>query len=222
MVPRMVMKRSHVGFIVVVILSALALPGSVAAQARTVPPLELPVIHDFLSDGGFGKRHPDAPEELEQFGQLVGVWRAEQEMRCQDGGWTVVGPAIWTWRYALGGFAVQDLWYQAEAELPEYLGDLRRDYLLSAVRTYDVRSKAWKVAWMANGLGQAPGDDFGTMEAAWEEDRLVMRAPPNDYGLQRVTFMDITADTFLWLSEFSRDEGRTWQAIMKVRARRVR
>lgn len=73
MAPRMEMKRSHVCFITVGILSALALPGSVAAQARTVPPLELPVIHDFLSDGGFGKRHPDAPEEFEQFGQLVAM-----------------------------------------------------------------------------------------------------------------------------------------------------
>jgi hypothetical protein len=195
---------------------------NVLAQSRAEEVVEILAIREFLADGGFGQRHPAAPEELEQFGRLAGIWEATQEMRRQDGSWAVVGPALWTWRYTLGGFAVQDLWYQAEEELPSYLGNLKRDYLLSALRTIDVRSQTWKIAWTANGMGQVPGDDFGTMEAKWDGTQMVLTAPPNDFGLQRVTFHDIRADSFSWLSEFSRDGGESWQAVMRVTAKRLR
>ncbi len=192
------------------------------AQSRLDAVTQIPTIREFLADGGFGERHPAAPIELEQFGRLAGIWKGTQEMRRQDGTWAVVGPAIWTWCYTLGGFAVQDLWYQAEDELPAYLGDLGHDYLPSALRTFDVRTQKWRIAWTANGMGRTPGDDFGTMEATWDGDEMVLTGPPNDYGLQRVRFADILPDSFTWISEFSGDDGETWMAVMRVTATRLR
>lgn len=218
-------ERSRVDapMLAVVVVGVLALsPSTVFSQSRVEQVLQIPVIREFLADGGFGERHPTAPQELEQFGRLAGIWEAIQEMRRLDGSWVVAGPALWTWRYTLGGFAVQDLWYQAQDELPAYLGSLQHDYLLTALRTFDVRSQRWKIAWTANGMGQTPGDDFGTMEAVWNGTEFVLTSPPDDYGIQRVRFTDIRPDSFSWVSEFSQDAGETWQAVMRVKATRLR
>jgi hypothetical protein len=183
--------------------------------------MQIPVIRDFLPAEGFGERHPDAPAELEQFGQLAGIWVGEQEMRMFQKGWVIVGSALWVWRYALGGFAVRDLWYQAAGELPAYLGELGRDYLLSSTRIFSPVSSRWEIAWTANGLGRAPGQDFGTFHATWEEGRIVMTSPGGGTP-QRIIFSDFTPDSFLWTSEFSQDEGESWIEVMRVRATRYR
>jgi hypothetical protein len=44
--------------------------------------------------------------------------------------------------------------------------------------------------------------------------------PPNAFGL-RVVFSDFTDDTFRWKSDYSRDEGKTWITVMRMRATRV-
>ncbi len=203
----------------VVGLSGAATPA--AAQTPFGDPMEIPVIRDFLPASGLGERHPDAPVELEQFGQLAGIWIGEQEMRRPDGSWMVAGPSLWVWRYALGGFAVRDLWFQAADQLPVYLGDLGRDYLLSGTRIYSPASSRWEIAWTANGLAQTPGQDFGTFHATWEDDRIVMTSPAGG-NPQRVIFSDFTPDSFLWTSEFSPDGGETWMEFMRVRATRYR
>ncbi|MBT8335641.1 MAG: hypothetical protein KJO11_03490 [Gemmatimonadetes bacterium] len=192
-----------------------------AAQTPFGDPMAILAVRDFLPLDGFGERHPDAPAELDQFGQLAGIWTGQQEMRTQDGGWMEVGPALWAWRYALGGFAVRDLWFQAADQLPAYLGNLGRDYLLSGTRIYSPASNRWEIAWIANGLSQAPGQDFGIFQATWEDDRIVMTSPEGA-SPQRVTFSDFTPDSFLWTSEFSQDGGQSWIAVMRVRATRVR
>ncbi len=207
--------------------ATLGLPGPLAAQRPPVietfgDPFEIPVIKRFLADTGFGAMSPRAPSRIDEFGRLAGIWMAEQEVLQEDGTWVEGEPALWVWKYTLGGFAVQDLWFQSRDRLPDYLGDLDRDYLLSSIRIFDVREERWKVAWMANGAAQAPGKDFGTMEATAQDDRLVMTGPPGDYGLQRVVFSDITSDSFRWSSEYSRDGGATWTTVMRVVARRYR
>ena len=76
-------------------------------------------------------------------------------------------------------------------------------------------------AWTANGLGSAPGQDFGTFVATWENPRLVMTSPEDNNPL-RVVFSDFTPDSFLWTSEYSQDGGETWLAVTRVRATRYR
>jgi len=72
--------------------------------------MDAPPITSFLA-GGFGELHPKAPPETAQFGQLVGIWRAEAEIRAGDGSWRESAPGYWAWKYAIDGFAVRDLWY---------------------------------------------------------------------------------------------------------------
>lgn len=204
-------------------LTVLGWPAAPAgAQTPLGDPMRIAVVRDFLPRDGAGSRHPDAPAELEQLGRLAGVWIARQEVRRRDGAWVEGGPALWVWRYALGGFAVQDLWYQAADRLPAYLGELGRDYLLSGFRSYDPEAERWHVAWTANGLGRTPGLDFGTMEGRREGERLVLRSPGDGENPQRIVFSEISDDGFLWESEFSQDGGKTWIVVMRVRAERYR
>lgn len=213
--------------LVVAAAAAAAAPPGLRAQASPVretfgDPMEIPAIRDFLVEGGFGERAPGAPEAVDEFGRLAGVWYATQEVLRRDGSRVRGEPALWAWKYALGGYAVHDLWYQARDRLPDYLGDLGRDYLLSSRRVYDVRDERWKVAWMANGAGETPGKDFGTMEARAEEGRIVMTSEPGEHGVQRVVFSEIAGDSFRWASEYSQDDGETWTTVMRVTARRIR
>lgn len=208
-------------------LAALMVAHPAAGQSLSLPdffrePMEIAEVRRFMADGGFGEPAPGAPEVAAGFGRLTGMWLATQEVLQQDGTWVQGEPALWTWKYALGGFAVQDLWLQHRDHVPEYLGELDRHYLLGGLRVYDVSAGKWKVAWAANGGGQAIGADFGTMEASDENGRIVMMSPPGQYGLQRVIFHDITKDRFRWVSEYSQDDGETWTAVMRVEARRIR
>ncbi len=210
-------------WIVMIMLVTLSTVSAYAQGVSEEPyddPLDILAVRQFLGDGSFGQRHPDAPVELEQFGRLAGIWITEQELRQMDGSWVTETPGLWVWKYGIDGFAVQDLWYQNEANLPRYMGNLGRDYLLTAMRVFDVRQGKWQVYWLANGGGKSPGEDFGTFTASLEEERLVMSGPPSDFGLQRVIFSDFTEDSFQWQSEFSRDKGETWTAVMRVRAKR--
>jgi len=188
---------------------------------RQKDPTEIEAIASFLA-GGLGERHAEAPGETDQFGQLVGLWKARQEMSAGDGNWNVIGGGYWAWKYALDGFAVQDLWYQGSNALPPYLSGFGRDYLLSTMRLFDVQSRRWQVSWMSNGAGKSPGSDFGTFEAVHAEGQIVMTSPPDPrFGQQRVVFSEITEDTFTWVSEYSRDDGHTWTAMMRMKMDRV-
>lgn len=213
------------------VCAALIVSGAVLLGARAavpaekdVDPLQIPAIASFVAGGDFGKRHPEAPAETEQFGRLAGLWRTEQEIRKRDGSWAKDSPGYWVWKYSIDGFAVQDLWYQGADSLPSYMSGLGRSYQLTAMRIYEAASKEWKVAWMANGAGSAPGQDFGTFQAALDGDRIVMTSPPDAraFGLQRVVFSEIKAGSFVWISEYSQDDGKTWNAVMRVTARRLR
>ncbi len=190
------------------------------AAERLGRPTDPPAIRAFLSSG-LGTLHEQAPERSRDFARLVGVWDVEQELRKRDGTWAGTWPGVWVWKHAIDGFAVQDLFYQPKDALPPYMASFGRDYLLTAMRIYDVRSKRWNVAWMANGAGLTPGLDFGTFEASSDDGRLVMTSPgSSEMGEQRVVFSEIDENSFLWESEFSSDGGETWQTVMHVKAKR--
>lgn len=191
---------------------------SLSAQNK----LDNPTIEAFLGTSGFGNPHDQAPKEIEQFGQLAGMWQVKQEMLGQDGEWQPAPPAVWVWRYTLGGFVVQDLWFQAVDELPAYLADLGRDYLLSSTRVFDPHQGHWNVAWVANGGGTAPGQDFGTFIGLFDNGEITMSAPAiKGVGLQRVVFSYIEQNSFRWRSDYSRDDGKTWTTVMRMVATRM-
>jgi hypothetical protein len=103
------------------------------------------------------------------------------------------------------------------------MANLGRDYLLTGNRIFDVKSGQWQVAWMANGAGKAMGADFGSFSASLTDGEIVMSSPPDGpYGLQRAVFHEIEANSFRWKSEYSMDEGESWNTVMRLRATRIK
>ncbi|MEM7416625.1 MAG: hypothetical protein AAF389_14060 [Gemmatimonadota bacterium] len=218
------MRTERVGAVRVGTIVAIAVASSASilgAQDPYADPMLIPAIQDFVAEG-FGAVHDDAPPQTLDFGRLVGLWKTETTVQASDGSWVPQGEGLWAWKYDLGGFAVRDLWFSSEAALPPYMASLGRDYLLSSIRIFDRASSGWKVAWVANGGGTLPGQDFGTFEARDDDGSIVMMAPPQPgFGVQRVVFDEITDGSFRWSSEVSRDSGTTWITMMRVHARRV-
>ena len=204
-------------FVLVFGLPAVTQAGPSDATAAEL--LDIPAIKEFMA-GGIGEPHENAPEQTEEFGQLVGVWRVEVEMRTQSGDWVTSAPGVWAWRYSLGGFAVSDLFYQSADNLPSYMANLGRDYLLSANRIFESGSGKWRVAWMANGAGAVMGADYGTFTAEMTDDELVMSSEGGGFGMQRVVFSDFSETSFRWESQYSQDGGKTWNAVMRMVASR--
>lgn len=199
---------------------------AVSAQNNPDRIMEDPVVRNFIGPGGLGAQHPDAPPETSQFGQLVGIWRADQEILTRNGEWAAQPSAIWIWKYILGGYATQDLWYQNKANLPAYLGISGRDYLLTGIRVFDPGKNRWQIGWASNAAGKTPGNTAGSFDAQMVNGELIMSGPPikAEQGevLQRVIFSEFSSDRFKWRSEFSQDGGRTWVAVMRLNAVRLK
>jgi len=187
---------------------------------------ESTVISDFIADNSehpFGKLHPDAPPETRQFGQLAGVWECMSVVNV-NGQWVAGWPSTWVWRYILGGFAVQDIWFQAEENLPPPRANLGYDLAGTNVRIFLPARNKWEIAWFANGKN-ASGQPNNTqyIEAEYQDEQIIMH-PKNQSGdqIRRIVFHNITEDSFDWKSQISEDDGETWQTQVKIEAKRLR
>lgn len=202
----------------------LALP-LVAADAAPPDTTALPqAVLAFLYDEPrpFGQVHADAPPETEQFGQLVGVWETVTHAYANER-WYSGWPAIWAFKYEIGGFGVQDLWYQSEENLSPPIAEMGRASQLLNTRVYDPTSEQWRVTFISNTAGLIGRPTHGSFDAVHEDGRIVMTPPPVEGEPQRrVVFYDITNDTFRWASEFSSDGGETWATAVRVEGTRIR
>lgn len=169
----------------------------------------------------FGRRHPEAPPETEQYGRLAGVWYVETKALDQ-GRWYCCWNALWAWKYVIDGFAVQDYWYQREEDLPP-VSPLERDNSLTQLRVFDPKEGAWSVQFVTN-RGSSGGPVHGSFVSREEDGVMVMRPPPpREPGapLSRIVFHDITGEHWRWRREVSEDGGETWEARLLIEAYRV-
>ena len=150
----------------------------------------------------------------EQFGQLLGDWRIEQEVLQQDGSWQRVTDADWSFRWALDGCAIQDFWVQPPpgSEVPE--GEVRQHG--TNLRVYDPEENLWRIVWASS---DAPG--FTTYEASAKEngELVMMGDDPDRPGVtQRITYFDISSEGWSWKMEFSRDK-ENWVEVARISAK---
>ena len=112
----------------------------------------------------FGAKHPNAPDEIEQFSFLVGNWSVELK-QWQQGGWSPPRPqnAYWTGRYALDGMAIYDEWFDVDPAL-----DPTTDRGAN-LRMYDAENQVWQMTWL-HSRGFAPTD----LSAELRGEKMVM------------------------------------------------
>lgn len=128
----------------------------------------------------FGRPHPDAPKELEQFAFMVGEFDCIDEIRQPDGS-MLRFRAIWNARYFLNGHGIQDEYWTPT-------------FYTSNIRIYDPKTKRWNVTFF-----RMPGYQSGVWHGQKEGDKLVMRQGDKTSG-PGLTFHNITADGFDWHS----------------------
>ncbi len=94
-------------------------------------------------DCAIGTRAADAATELAQFEFLLGDWTIELR-RWTDNGWSPPRPqpARWHGRYALGGYAIYDEWFDVD---PTLAPDTKRG---ANLRVYDRDAKRWSMTWL--------------------------------------------------------------------------
>ena len=183
-------------------------------------------VESFLgasSEDPFGTLHPDAPPETGRFGDLVGVWECTEYRRDpRTGELAPTGQAIWAWKYVLGGFGLQDYWYQPPETYPA-AGLLGRGLEMTQLRVYDPQEERWHVAMINNTARRTPGRVFATFTIVEVGEELVMDfGPVRPDREQRIVFHDLAQEEFQWRYEFSTDGGKTWTLGSRIEARRLR
>ena len=115
---------------------------------------------------------------------------------------TGVGEIHFGW--VLQGRAIQDVWI-----LPGI-------FYGTTLRIYDPGLKAWHI------LRSDPLHQAYTRQLGRAEGNEIVQIGKNDQGeTQRWRFTDIGRDSFRWLGELSRDDGKSWQLQAEFRARRL-
>lgn len=174
---------------------------------------------DFLDNNKaypYGRLHPDAPPETEHWGRLAGEWECSIEALLPSGNWVQGGKATWIWKYILDGFAVQDLWFQKWIDLPQSVASINRDMSGTNIRMYLPAENCWEAVWFANGRNIT-----SRFSATSGPEQIVMTGEGAP-GLTRITFHDITKNSFEWKSETSQDEGETWTENVRIHCKRVK
>ena len=138
------------------------------------------------SDHPYGLRHPDAPEQLEQFEFLIGEHTCTDELVELDGT-TVRLNARWTGQYILNGLAIQDHYWNER-------------YSASNVRVFDPTQGKWIVTYF-----RLPDYRSGTWEGGADGNNLILRRSFELDGQvveSRLVFRNISANGFEWTSEY--------------------
>ncbi|MEO0626130.1 MAG: hypothetical protein AAFY91_04020 [Bacteroidota bacterium] len=181
------------------------------AQSQALPDC----VQDFLysnAEAPFGKINPEAPKELEQFGQLAGVWEMTSHAEFQ-GQWFSGWPAIWTWKYALDGTNILDYYYRAKENTPPIYPQPVDIHALN-LRVYDEETNAWSITWIANNSGEA------RYTAEVKNSEIWMRPVEATSPQTRIIFSEITDDSFKWRTE-SQDENGNWTYQFYMLANRI-
>ena len=153
--------------------------------------------------------NPDAPKETEQFGQLAGIWNAEQNVRNKDGTWSdETTRGEWRWYYILDGHAIQDDWFGADTTS-------RFQWVGTNIRIYNPEERQWNMAWIDKNNRR-----LATFTATQVNERIIMEGT-NAKGRQiKNIFSNINEKSFDWSQQWTFDGGGTWLEVARIHCRR--
>ncbi|NNE99826.1 MAG: hypothetical protein HKN25_12465 [Pyrinomonadaceae bacterium] len=148
----------------------------------------------------YGRLNPNAPPETNQFAFMIGEFDCiDSIINPQTGEWTRF-PAIWTAKYFLNGYGVQDQYWSPH-------------FSTSNIRIFDRKEKRWMVTFF-----RMPGYSSGVWSGIKEVNDLVMLRGDEKQG-SRLTFSGITKGGFSWVGESIRNGEATafWKSSCKRR-----
>lgn len=139
----------------------------------------------------YGQMNPDAPEQLKDFAQLIGICDCKSETRKADKSWGEPVNMTWTFKYIMNGMAIQD-------------ETLKEDGAHSgSIRQFNADSLKWYVHYYSS---TSATKILSSWEGNANDSSIVLyreqKAPNGMEGYYRLTFYDISENGYKWIGEW--------------------
>ena len=162
-------------------------------------------------------RSREVPETEDVYGWLVGSWELDvvHYKGVDVSSQKIKGEAHFSW--ALEGRAIQDVWIMPRASDRKPESERINDMYGTTLRVWDPQIQAWRIRWMNPVSGH---EERQTGRRVGEE--IVQIGARADGTPTRWRFTEITANSFHWIGEALRPDGKTWVLEGEFQARRIR
>lgn len=156
-----------------------------------------------------------APPELAHFAKLIGDWSTTEEGLAPDGSsWAPSKGADWNFRWSFDGWGIADDY--TSPPMSESVEDESKRQRGTNLRIYNPTSGQWVMTWLTP--GSATPQNF---TATSTDGKIVMSNdalnPQGHWG--RITFFEMTGDTFDWKLEWSKDK-ESWFEVYRIHGER--
>ena len=152
-----------------------------------------------------------APAELAHFEKLIGNWSTTEEGLAPDGSeWQPSNGADWNFYWSYDGWGIRDDY--TSPPMSESVADESTRQRGTNLRIYNTTTKQWIMTWVATLSAQAQN-----FTAQSTDEQIVMLSDAvNPQGFfARITFFDMTASSFEWKLEWSKDKEQ-WREVYRI------
>jgi hypothetical protein len=162
-------------------------------------------------------RSREVPETEDVYGWLVGSWELDvvHYKGVDVSSQKIKGEAHFSW--VLEGRAIQGVWIMPRASDRKPESERINDMYGTTLRVWDPQIQAWRIRWMNPVSGH---EERQTGRRVGEE--IVQIGARADGTPTRWRFTEITANSFHWIGEALRPDGKTWVLEGEFQARRIR
>ncbi|MEQ8927221.1 MAG: hypothetical protein RLO81_15475 [Fulvivirga sp.] len=152
----------------------------------------------------YGKINPVAPKQVADYSELIGKSSCKSVSRVDQNTWADTVQMTWVFKYIMNGMAVQD-------------ETIKEDNVHSgSIRQYNYDSARWYVHYYTSS-GAVP--TLPAWEGNREGNKITLfrdqRSPNGFEGDYRITFSDISENSFNWVGEWVSKNGQivypTWR-----------
>lgn len=156
-----------------------------------------PLLTKLQKELRFGTPSPDAPSQVRDYDELIGISDCKSLARGPDGIWGDQQEMTWTYRYILGGTAVQDETVKSDG------------FHAGSIRQYNPEESSWYVHYYSNKGAPAATLPAWKGERNGNEMRLSrpQKAPNGADGFYKIRFYDISEKGFKWLGGWESADG---------------
>ena len=153
------------------------------------------------------------PPEHDYYGWLLGEWDFDWYYGRGTAAERKI-PGEWLFAWIIEGKVLQDVFICPSREVRKSLPLLPAEAEYgTALRVYQEKKQAWTVVY-TNGQG------VSHFSVEKDNDGNIIQERVRPDLIMRWMFSEITRDSFHWTSQFSRDQGQTWNMVAELFARR--
>jgi len=162
-------------------------------------------------------RSREVPETEDVYGWLVGSWELDivHYKGVDVSSQRIKGEVHFSW--TLEGRAIQDVWIMPRPSDRTPGSERMNNMYGTTLRVWDPQIQAWRIRWMNPVSGH---EERQTGRRVGEE--IVQIGARADGTPTRWRFTEITANSFHWIGEALRPDGKTWVLEGEFQARRIR